>query len=257
MESYRYPEDSDSLSGKVKFTAKNHENAFIGSVQLYMPTNVTIGDSATYGTMDLGAIAGKAQQIYEEAKQDESLIGAAKSALSSVVSVASNNKMTLAQYALLEKKPDSMLAKLLTYNTRKVQNPHTTSTFDKINIRSFKFSFKLIAESETEAEAIKNIDVFFRTYMYPTVKDDGLFLEFPAIWQIKFIHKKGNDINKADLENKFLPKIHDCFLNAYSSSYNSEYNSFHEDGAPFSVSFDLDFTETKPYGKDDILDYSK
>jgi len=263
----RYPiNDSDSVTSKVKFSARmGKDTPYIGSVQLYVPTNITVGDSASYGTMDLGAIGGKAQDIYDNAKKagGGSIFSAeaAKTGFTDMISTVWNNKAAITEYTLLEKFPDSTVAKLFTYNARKVRNPHTTATFDKVDIRSFKFSFKLIAESKEEALMIKSIDDFFRINLYPEIIDDGLFLKFPPIWEIKFIHKVGNsekdenltNIMNNDKVNGFLPKIHDCFLRGYSSSYNSEYSSFHEDGAPFSVSFDLDFTETKPYSRLDIL----
>lgn len=257
MTAYRYPlDDSETITNRVKFSAiATGQTAPFGTVQFYTPVNLTVSDSATYGSIDLGAMGGTAKQLYDQAVKEGGGLGDLGSAANTIMSAiggagqyAWGNKGEMAEYYLLNTIPEN-ISKQIMYASKKVVNPHTTTTFNAVDIRSFSFTFKLIAESKEEASMIKQIDDFFRINLYPTLSGGGLFLEFPPIWQIKFIHGKFG----SEKENRFLPKIHDCFLNSYTSTYNEEYSSFHEDGAPFSISCEMKFTETKPYNRLNIL----
>ncbi|NCU26198.1 hypothetical protein EOM86_05680 [Candidatus Nomurabacteria bacterium] len=255
-----YPlDDSEVITNKVRFTATmTGKTEPEGTVQFYTPVNLTIADSATYGSIDLGTMGGAAKNIYDKAlKAQESggfadLGTAASTIMSGISSAASKlwqNKGEIGEYYLLNALPEN-ISRQVSYNAKQVVNPHTMTTFQSINIRSFSFAFKMIAESREEASQILQIDQFFRKNLYPTLSALGLFQIFPPIWQIKFYHGPRG----TDKENRFLPRIHDCFLTSYSSSYNEEYSSFHEDGAPFSISAEMQFTETKPYDRDTIID---
>lgn len=259
METLFYPlDDSEAITNKVRFTATmTGKTAAEGTVQFYTPVNLTVSDGATYGSIDLGTMGGAAKNVYDKVLRSQqeggfSDLGTAAntilSGISSAASAAWKNKGELGQYYLLTVLPEN-ISNQISYNAKQVVNPHTMTTFQSINIRSFSFSFKLIAESEREANDILKIDQFFRKNLYPTLSALGLFQNFPPIWKIEFYYgSRGNET-----ENTFLPKIHDCFLTSYSSTYNQEYSAFHKKGAPFSVSAELQFTETKPYDRDTII----
>lgn len=262
MPSYRYPlEDSDSITGRVLFSAIATGNpAPIGTVELYAPPNLRIADSAKYGTIDLGTIGAAAHKAFESEVNKGGSTSVIDQILSGITGMDTvlrnslgNSDLTgdAAQYYALTKLkmiPDN-ISKHIMYGAKRVVNPHTTTTFDSVDIRSFSFNFTLIAESSQESEMIKNIDDFFRTYLYPTLSPGGFFQNFPPIWMIQFLYGPSGSANI----NRFIPKIHDCFLTGYSSSYNSDYNSYHKDGAPISIDCELSFTETKPYDQLTIL----
>ena len=256
---YYPPDDSDAVTNKVRFTATlTGSSTPEGTVQLYTPANLTVADSATYGSIDLGVMGGAAKNIYDKAlKAQESggfsdlgtAAGTIMSGISSAASSLWKNKGEIGEYYLLNTLPEN-ISRQVSYNAKQVVNPHTMTTFQSINIRSFSFAFKMIAESKEEANTILAIDQFFRKNLYPTLSGLGLFQKFPPIWGIKFYH----GARGAERENRFLPRIHDCFLTSYSSSYNEDYSSVHPDGAPFSISAEMQFTETKPYDRDTIID---
>lgn len=255
--SYRYPLDqSEVITNKVKFVATaTGQTAPFGSVVFHTPTNFTVADGANYGSIDLGSMGGTLQNMYKNAVSEGGGFGSVGSAMKTVGSMASqigsfawNNPADIAGSYALGSVPEN-ISKQISYAAKTVVNPHTTTTFQSVEIRSFSFSFKLIAESKEEAKMIKQIDDFFRMNLYPTLTGGGLFLEFPPIWKITFIHGKPGE----ETENGFLPKIHDCFLGGYSSSYNEDFSSFHPDGAPLSIACEMKFTETKPYNRLNIL----
>ena len=115
-------------------------------------------------------------------------------------------------------------------------NPNTVLQFDNVNIRSFNFSFKLVAESQEEAVQALTIENLFRAALYPEVKN-RLYLEYPPTFKIKFYH--------GDKENTFMPVIMESFLSNMSCTYNAGSNMFHADGSPSEIDITLTFTETK------------
>ena len=149
---------------------------------------------------------------------------------------------------IMDQIPDP-IEDLRQYKQKTVTNPDTTTTFKSVNIRAFSFAFKLVAQNKDEAKQIFLIDQFFRRQMYPELTMSNFYYQFPSTWDIDFLY--GTGVNTT--VNPWIPEIHKCFLTGYSSSYNNDANSFHEGGAPYDVAFDLQFTETKTYSKNNIL----
>jgi hypothetical protein len=205
-------------------------------MELYMPNSVSIGDSMSYNSnVDLGTIGATAQNVYKQL-QDKS------ASFKGVVSQLWDVGKTLGRQSV----PSQTIQNILSLEQKVVVNPHTNTLFERVGVRSFSFSFKLIASSKEEAGQILSMINTIRYYIYPEIdRDNSHLLKFPPLWDITFLHK--------GQENVFMPKIHTCFLNEFSSSYNNESNSWHYDGAPFDVSIQMSFMETKTYNRNNIL----
>jgi hypothetical protein len=115
--------------------------------------------------------------------------------------------------------------------------------FDNVAVRSFNFTFKLVAESQSEARQALIIENLFRAALYPEVKN-RLYLEYPPTFKIKFYH--------GDKENIYMPQIQECFLANITTTYNAGSNMFHADGSPSEVDMSLTFTETKAMTRDEL-----
>lgn len=254
----RFPKNSifykDIKTMWIKFSARDSDGNILGSVLLPMPMNVSIADSATYGTIALGAIGGaaiqEAQRFMNESQNQN--IGS-KQAWENLKNRTSEAELGL--YALqsgIFGIPESISSKI-SFLSKTVVNPNTNTIFQSTGIRNFDFSFSLIPTNKADSDEITKIVKFFRKYLYPEKNEQNFLLKFPPIWNIKFVYGNGAQVGENSDATDKLPKIHECFLTSFSSSYNSEGNSFHRDGSPFDVSCSLTFTETKPNSRETVL----
>lgn len=247
----------------VKFTpyAEFGEGAAPGqSVLLPATQGISIDEGANYNSVDMGPIGkavGDALRGGSNVKDLESAKNITANAEEDVKSKAKSlwgmdSLGNVMSFLLSNKGVDSggvQAAGVL--HARRVVNPHTSSFFTNVNVRSFSFSFSLIASSVEERDAIKQIVEHFRVNLYPEASEGGLFSKFPPTWSIGFFY--GTGASNGTQLNQYIPKIHRCFLQSMNTVYNSSANSFHADGSPFDVTVALGFTETKTYSQSTIL----
>jgi hypothetical protein len=110
--------------------------------------------------------------------------------------------------------------------------------------RTFGFTFKLVAQSESEALEIKAIENTFRKFLYPKLAKSPILFKYPPYWQIEFL--------KGDKPNTHLPFINLCFLESMNATYNSSTNVFHPDGSPVEVDIQLTYKEAKNLTREDL-----
>lgn len=93
---------------------------------------------------------------------------------------------------------------------RVTTNPNTRTLFESVNMRSFTFTFKLVAKSENEAKQIKEIIKFFRKEVYPeaiNVGDVPFAYEFPNIFEIKVRDRTGKNNPGFDFQRCYLQNV--------------------------------------------------
>ncbi len=232
----------------IEFTA--HEKDTFGVKQHHIffpcPANISINDSATYNTVDLGTLGGAVSSAL--GNSDGSLGGIVGSLKGQMGAATDDFKTGEIANAALQKSllPDNLKASM-NLQSRTLLNPNTNTTFTGNAIRSFTFGFKMIASSSEEAEVVRKIHSKFRTFTYANSRSDSqnLILAFPPTWTIRFLDAKGNEI-------KYLPKIFSCYLVSIESSFNSTTNMFHSDGAPLEVDISVSYQETRTLTRKDI-----
>jgi hypothetical protein len=116
-------------------------------------------------------------------------------------------------------------------------NPHMAVVFQGSNFREHQFTYKFIARNQSESDTLKRIIKRFESYMLPSYAGQGLLLEYPNEFRIRF--------SKA-LEGT-LYRIGDCVLKSMSVNYNGEgFPIFFETtNEPVSIEIQLNFQETK------------
>ena len=235
----------------IEFTAHQKDDA--GPVKLHhiffpCPANISINDSATYNTVDLGTIGGAIGKAMQGS--DGSLSGIAGSLKDQMGAATDSFKTGEIATAGAQKLilPDSLKAGM-NLQSRTLLNPNTNTSFSGNAIRSFTFAFKMIAQSADEAEAVRKIHSKLRAFTYADSRSDSqsMLLAFPPTWTIRFLDGNGN-------ENKFIPKIYSCYLVSIESSFNSTTNMFHRDGAPLEVDISVSYQETRTLTRTDIDD---
>jgi hypothetical protein len=246
-----FPSDLLQLTGplsypQIEFTVQ--EDATQGnnftSIYLPMPGSVAFSDGGSYGTIELGDIAG-AGGLDAITSLMEGNFGAATTMATSAAKQQINSLKPRVQAMLISKLP-GIDKETAMFAQKKIKAPNQNTTFTGNNLREFTFSFKLIANSARDTEAISNIHRTFRRYTYAGSSDNApnVVLDYPPLWKIQFL--------QGDKENRFMPKIFSCYLTTLACTFNGEANIFRIDGSPFDVSFSVTFKETRVLTRNDI-----
>ena len=125
--------------------------------------------------------------------------------------------------------------------------PNSRALFESVPLREFTFQFKLIPNSQKEAEAIKRIIKFFRTELYPedtnpTGQGVSLGYKFPN----KF------DIRMSYSGRRVATGILPAYLRDVTVAYNSGSMGFFYDGNFTDVDLNVSFLESRPLKKTEI-----
>jgi hypothetical protein len=134
--------------------------------------------------------------------------------------------------------------------TRITSAPNQRTLFQQVGIRTFVFTFKMIANNRDEAQEVKNIVKFFRQELYPEkilIGESGIPLayKFPNMFEIDI--KNRYDDNPAF-------KIQRCYLRDVQTSFNSIATGMHQDGNFVEVDISLSFQEIAALHKQQIRD---
>jgi len=128
-------------------------------------------------------------------------------------------------------------SQLLARQTGQVLNPNMELLFEGVNLRSFKFSFKMTPRDEREAEEVRRIIRFFKRNMVPQATK--YYLKTPRVFQLAY--KQGPN------DHPFLHKFKQCALTDMSVNYTGEGTyATYEKGVPVSMVMDLGFKELEP-----------
>jgi len=229
-----------SIRFSIKKSLPADESEF-QSVQLYMPSGLQFTDGANYNGVNLGVI-NAAQRFINTAKEGEK---------STAKDFISNDEQIVATLKILDKiGVDQSITSAQALQQGVAFNPATALAFENVNLRQFSFAFTLVPESEKESSDIRDIENFFRKYMYPEV--EGFVSKYPPTFEIKFYDPIADDEIE---ESIYMPMIHDCYITGVDVTINPEGNSFHKASngfAPTSTNMTLTFAEGRMLSRHDI-----
>ena len=230
---------------------KLHESAPI--VDMYIPLALTFNETVNYDTnANLNTFGAGAMAAVQNGQGLIDGMGQALSqGLNDVFQLMQNGfadeAARLGALRLSKAVPNTGIQNAVSLGVQRALNPNTRALFRNVNLRQFNFAFKMIAESQREAETVENIVKHFRTELYPDVYMEGEFpigYEFPNAFSIQF--------NYAGQKAR-LPKIERCFLLGVDTSFNSTSGTFHWDGRPTEVDMTLRFVEMRTLNRKDIV----
>lgn len=120
-------------------------------------------------------------------------------------------------------------------------NPHLAVVFQGVGFRSHSFTYKFIARNKQESDTIKDIINNFKYAMLPSYEAGSLAFQYPDEFEIDF----------ADAISPYLYDIGTCVLENVSVNYNGEGIPlfFEATGAPVSIELTLQFKETEIFTK--------
>lgn len=221
---------------------------------LYLPNTIQFQDAVSYSNIDLGLLGGVAESAINSGATGREALGALANAASSIFTAdglvdAFNSGLQSqgAQVAALRlaRRLNTEVAGAITTTTGIALNPNKRAALQGPNLRTFRFTFKMIPTTHEEAEEIKAIVQFFREEMHPeNVRELGInsALRYPSKFFIKMTY------NGKKVAHNILPS----FLTDVNVVYNASGMSFHKDGNFQETDLSLAFTEERTLNKRDV-----
>jgi hypothetical protein len=257
--------DIKNVAGAVGGFLKSYKNESggtrLGSVTLPLQKSLTFADGVTYNEAELGVI-GALPDAGEISMDNGRLTGAAKALGSQLAAKAAGLALGTGVGAAAAQGP-GFLAGAIGGNaigdqaaaaakaaSRVSVAPNQRTQFDRVNLRSFNFTFKMIARNRPEQQQIKNIVQFFREELYPEairITDDGLpfAYEFPNVFDIRIENKS---------KKEPAPKIQRCYLESVQTVYNATASGMYDGEEFVEVDIALSFKEITALDKAKVRD---
>ena len=236
----------------------------VGGVSLYLPQSIVYGDNANYNEANLGIIGGAAEALVGSPASDGTTGGLRSSgigqmatrlatqatAAGTLAALGSNIGQRLGGSRLIGAGAGAVLGGSAVADTassisRATTNPNIRTLFQNVNVRDFRFAFRLVAQSPDEAQEIKNIIKFFRGQLYPeTIRLAGVPFGyiFPNIFNIRLYY------GVEEIATKILPS----YLTSVQTTYNPSGAGMHADGNFVDVDIQLAFKECTTLDKERI-----
>lgn len=223
----------------------------LGRITLPLPPDIRIVDQLAYsGEANLGLIGGASEQAL--AKNGTGAITAALKATGQAaraVFLEAQTSREISSLVLTGIKnlpftPDA-IGQGASSASRIATNPNIRNLFEKVNLRNFTFTFKMIPTSSRENEMINNMIKFLRKNAYPeTVTFGGIPVGYvyPNVFDIELLY------DDRQIATKFLP----TYLRTVTVAYNPTGAGMHSDGGFNEYEISLDFQEALTLDRDKI-----
>jgi hypothetical protein len=260
-------EAENQSKAAVQSYENNQGGKVVGIVELPLQRDLRFSDNAQYETANLGVLGGaleqglRGQNAFAGATRNGQLVSTA-SALAAAAVAKGAGEVAGAAIGSKFGTPGAIvgasalggtlegLSPAVRSATRIASAPNQRTLFQQVQIRSFAFTFKMIANNAQEAQEIKNIVKFFRQELYPekiALGESGVPLayKFPNMFEIQVRNKNG--VNPAfDIQR--------CYLRDIQTSFNSTASGMYNDGNFVEVDISLAFQEIVALDKQKIRD---
>jgi hypothetical protein len=127
-----------------------------------------------------------------------------------------------------------------------IRNPHLTTLFDGVRLKTYTFTWKLAPRSEAEARQLESIINYIKAYMHPEINPNsgGFALDYPYLASLEF----------AVGENKIVPNVNVAFITALQiNNSGSGVPAFFKDGKSVSIEMSISFQEINIKTRGDFL----
>ena len=275
---FKYPKNTNpGLPHYITFIAKRSYTSTTstrgqsnGSVVLYMPPDaLKTSYSQSIGDVEMGgfiALAGSDMKATGAQMAGGDFTGAMASALAIKGKIAGAEKLNIladvgkaAAGGALKRFAGTQGGQAVSKATGQILNPHKAVVYQGPNgFRTFSFTFVLVPKSADEAKEIFNIVKFFKKRMHPGTGTgaginniSSVTLTYPDEFEIKY-YVNNKEVDGSD-STKPLFKIHNCFMESFSTDYTtSSLVSFLDDDQPLTTTISMGFKETQLLTKTDI-----
>ena len=228
---------------------------FISIVALPMPDNLTYNEQLEWQASDLGALSGLAK-----GKSADNLASAGFSQLGSIISGGAGALVSgvlgagIAGGAVLGALGGgSTVQGTIESQLRIKANPFKEQTFQGVPFRPFEFSWTFSPRTLIEVNTIKDIINQIRGHSKPDYAGGSeFFFKYPHEFKIEFLTISDDDGQL--YQNEYLPKLKNCICKSVNTNFaTAGWYSF-QDGAPTSITLQLQFEEVEIITHKDVLD---
>jgi len=217
-----------------------NEGVIVGNVKLPLPADLRIVDQLTYsGEASLGIIGGFAEAgvsnstgAITQSMKSAKMMGQALFTSKASKEISSLVLNGIKNFPFV---PDAV-GQGASSASRIATNPNIRNLFEKVALRNFTFTFKMVPTSRSENEMINNLIKFFRVNSYPeTISAGGIPVGYvyPNVFDIKLEYRTKR------VATKLLP----CYLRTVTAAYNPTGAGMHDDGGFNEYEISLDFQE--------------
>jgi hypothetical protein len=138
---------------------------------------------------------------------------------------------------------DTGLGRLGQANFGVVRNPHVTTIFEGVKLKTYQFTWRLSPQSEADAKRLNSIISTLKMLMHPKKAIGGFALEYPYLATVKF----------QGLEKSIVPNVKDSFITGLQiNGAASGALAFYRDGQPLSIDLTLSFQEINIQTREDF-----
>jgi hypothetical protein len=214
-------------------------------VAMYMPSGVTIQDSAEYEDNSRAVLAAAANISKKGVSQGDLIVagsmfgkglmggGLIAGAAGSLGLGGMGGLATFGEFIQLASDEDMRIL-------GRAMNPNEYKQFKATNLRTFSMNFKFLPDSEKESWNVENIIKEFRTALYPE-KNSSISLTVPDLVKIEF-HNTGG-----------MVRMPDVYLTSVNITYNPNAASFFRvNQNPVEISMGCEFTEIMPIHREQV-----
>ena len=232
-------------------SARQTHNTVTSAVALFMPPDVKVSYKAENGPSELGLAGLMADSLGKALTAEDT-----KAQIASVLQGLGAFTLDAARRVLVETGEAAGLGDVggaISKVTGFAVNPFQEVVFEKMAMRTFSYTFKLIPRNKKEVEDINKIIKVFKYHMHPEIDQatSGRFMRVPSEFEVYYAYK--------DQINQYLHKITRCVLTGCDVSYGGDqfatFRQFDSKGAhPVETTMTLEFQESEVLSKGRIME---
>lgn len=240
--------DSDSYT-LLQFVEYNRYNPnsrpterLTGSVVLPLPNQIPDTNSLNIESVDLGLYGldfGKIMAEKGASIQDGSLSNDVQKIQSSFSLEGIGNAL-LRSLAVAPGIRDAALGKRLQSEAGVVQNPHTTSLFSGVQLKTHELSWRVSPRSADDAQSLNDIILFIKQRIYPATTTSTFSLEYPDEVYVDYMN-----VNRTGIRKSFI-------TNFSINSGGGAGVALFKDGTPVETELSMSFTEIEIITRDEL-----
>lgn len=251
---------TSTRSNRLYNTYDNNKQEDLGSIILPIPSNIQDGNSISFGPGSLDGLTASVLDYAYDTIRGSGDITSLQDLGPMVQKILTRGLDTIATGPALEYFTRNIASsaanlpfggnltasQLLARQTGNILNPNMELLFEGVNLRSFKFSFKITPRDDKESKAVKGIIKTLKRNMTPQAVGT-LYLQTPNIFELTYMKGYG--------PHPFLHRFKKCALTDMSVNYTGEGTyATYGDATPVSMVLDLGFKELEPIYSTDYND---
>jgi hypothetical protein len=146
--------------------------------------------------------------------------------------------------ALMPGISDTKLGALAKTELGIIRNPHHTTLFDGVRLKTYSFTWKMSPKSQDEANTLEEIVKNIKGYMHPAISAAGFALDYPSLAELTF------EVG----ENKLVPNVKPSFITSFTINGSAGGTpAFYRDGKSTIVEMSIAFQEINVQTREDFL----